>query len=338
MTQSNQIITAEQLHLEPDGSLTAGPIRQLAVGNPSPNFSSLWIAKSGGTTGRTLIVWDLAGDIHGAVVDRDINILDQGPIRVSPELKGNVKVDGDGRQWLVTYLTPTGTKGVPVFWDEANNSAWVGAETFIDPAFTPDDIAWMGESYFIPMDVGGPHVDRGISVDPFTCQPCEGSFPLTGTRRRIASQRSGDPSGGDLAFIVNTFAIVERFRADDGIVTDLGGGCGQGGWSAATCARVGNSGFTLRVREARRNVPAFLALGGQQLNFPCGPCTLIPNPLFVIATGFTDPLFGNAELSVPLPNDPDLIGGTFLAQWLTATPNTCWLGLEFSNTLQVQLQ
>jgi hypothetical protein len=333
-----EVITAEQLHLEPDGSLTQGPIQQLAVGNPPPGRSAYWIAKSDGARGRTLAVWEIAGDIYGAVVDRDLDILDQGPILVSPEFKSNVKVDGDGRQWMVVYLTPNGTKGVPVFWDEAAGMAWVGNEAFIDPAFSPEDIAWMGESFLIPLNLGccAPH-GRVISVDPFTCQPCEGTFPVSGLFRRIASQRSGDPTSGDVAFILNTSNLVQRFRADDGITTDLGGGCASGGWSAATCARVGNQGFTLRLRDAQQGVPAFLAIGTQPLAYTCGSCTLMLNPLLIVGTGPTDN-HGNAEVPLPLANLPSLVGATFLFQWLTIAGTACPLGLEFSNALSVQLQ
>lgn len=332
----SSVITAEQLHLEVDGSLTQGPVQQLAVGNPPPSFSAWWITKSGGATGRTLAVWEIAGDLYGAVVDRDLAILHQGPIRISPELKSNVKVDGDGRQWMVVYLTPAGTKGVPVFWDEAAGMAWVGNEVFIDPAFSPTDIAWMGESYLIPLYVSAPH-HRGISVDPFTCLPCEGTFPVSGLFRRIASQRSGDPTSGDVAFIVDTSNLVQRFRADDGITTDLGGGCASGGWSAATCARVGNQGFTLRLRDAQQGVPAFLAIGTQPLAYTCGSCTLMLNPLLIVGTGPTDN-HGNAEVPLPLANLPSLVGATFRMQWLTIAGTACPLGLEFSNALSVQLQ
>jgi len=287
------------------------------------------------------MVWDFEGQIHGAVLDRNLDVLDQGPIRVSAEAKAYPAADGDGNQWLVAYATLAGLKCVPVFWDEADGMAWVGSETvLLQGAAGAPSVGWMGESYVVSSGGVLPASFAAHSVDPFTCLPCERSFPITASIKMIATQKSGDPTAGDLAFLVDDLGIVQRYRADDGITTDLGGGCGGGGWSAASCAIVGNAAFTLRLREAQRGVPAFLALGlpQPQLGYVCGPCTLVPNPLVVVGVGLTDSAHGNAELGLPLANTPSLIGATFLMQWLTVAGTTCPLGLQFSNALQVQLQ
>ena len=53
--------------------------------------------------------------------------------------------------------------------------------------------------------------------------------------------------------------------------------------------------------------------------------------------GLTDTL-GNAEVPIPIPNDPRLLNASFPEQWLTVAGNAFPVGLEFSNTLQVTLQ
>ena len=54
--------------------------------------------------------------------------------------------------------------------------------------------------------------------------------------------------------------------ADDGVVTNLDGGCGRGGEAHASCSITGNSGFALRLRHAEPNAPAWLVLSGSRLS------------------------------------------------------------------------
>ena len=332
-------IVATSYDLGPSGTIVVSSSVRISTwsGAQAPE---IFISKDGGESGRRLVVWDEGGQILGAVLDRDLNIVDQGPIRVSAETKYAPVVDGDGRQWVVSYGTPNeGVKSVPVFWDSGTSQAWVGPEVIVDPGtngFTRG-AAWVGESVLVGSGVGStsmPPPQRGVvSIDPFTCEPCQGRFLTTTSNKKIAHQ-----PGGDIAFLSDSIGVVQRFQVNDGITTDLGGGCGSGGWAAATCAIAGNQDFTLRLRDAARSTPAFVALGGQRLDFPCGTCTLVPNPIFVVGAGLTNAVVGNAELKVPLANDPALIGGTFLMQWLTVTTGSCSLGLEFSNALSVQIQ
>jgi hypothetical protein len=117
----------------------------------------------------------------------------------------------------------------------------------------------------------------------------------------------------------------------------LGGGCGEGGFAAATCAIVGNQSFVANLRNATPGVAAFLVLGVAPAAFSCGPCQLIPLPLAALPAGFTSER-GNAALSLPIPNAPGLLGATLLQQWITVAGTACPLGIQLSNALQVQLQ
>lgn len=330
-------IAVEKYRVDAAGGIT--PEQSLQLG---PGDGAVHVSPTGGQPGRYLVVWENQGSIEGAVLDRALTILDQGIVRRSPAQLVGPRVSGDGRQWIVSYqeISPYRAWCVPVYWSQRGSKAWVGNEAPISVSPIVD-VAWMGESCLLS------HIDSCyqavISVDPFTCHPCEGWFPISTTCLEyaaflIGSQGDVDPiGGGDLAFLSGDARVVRRFRADDGIVQDLGGGCGNSGWSAATCARVGNGSFTLRLRDAQPGSAAYLVLGTQQVGFACGTCTLIPNPTIVVGVGLTD-ANGNAEVRAPIPNQPGLLGATFLEQWLTIAGNACPLGLEFSNALSVTLQ
>ena len=131
-----------------------------------------------------------------------------------------------------------------------------------------------------------------------------------------------------------------RFRADDGLVTDLGGGCGAGGRAGITCGRAGNTAFSHQLVGARANVPAYLLLATSRADLPCGPCRLVPDPLqsFVVAAGNTD-ANGDASVTTPIPFAPSLIGLRFIDQWLVAQVGGCAaVNAAFSNAIAVQIQ
>ena len=184
------------------------------------------------------------------------------------------------------------------------------------------------------------------SLDSASCTPCEGQFLLPSTSIG-ASVLAGRVRGGQPAeqalvawgYSPNTINIV-AFRAADGIVTDLGGGCGQGGEALVSCARVGNVYFTQELRGAASSSPCWLLFGAGPFQFPCGPCSLVVNPACAVVAfaGSTD-ANGRASAALPLPNVPGLIGLKFREQWLLAASGGCaQFGIAFSNGIEVELQ
>ena len=178
------------------------------------------------------------------------------------------------------------------------------------------------------------------AVESIACQDCEGEFlvfnpPTTEDAVALASQRSGgaDDDEALVAWITTTdqplpLGLVEAlaeqrlFRADDGQVVDLGGGCGAGGTASATCASTQERArFGLRLEGAAPGARAFLALGIAPLGAGCGPCRLATDP-FALLPLRTDGV-GAASISLPLPPSVSLPGTKFMAQWLVDAPNGC---------------
>ena len=76
-----------------------------------------------------------------------------------------------------------------------------------------------------------------------------------------------EPYGyGPKGFVLSL--IEAAVDATDGAVTDLGGGCGNGGETFATCARAGHADFRLRARGAIAASDAFFP-------FADGPTLLV---------------------------------------------------------------
>ncbi|MEM7203222.1 MAG: hypothetical protein AAF628_23370 [Planctomycetota bacterium] len=302
----------------------------------------------GGTAGRFLLVWTGSSAVHGVVLDRDLTVLDSGVIVTgSGRLRRNPTVDGNGDHWVVAYeAVPEGGGApdigcIPLSWDAVAGTAQAGAEVFpaaSAAAETEPRVAWVGGSYLLAYE-GDQQTTHALTIDPYTCAPCEAEevvFTKPANQLLVASQRQADAAnGGDLAFVVMV-GEAQLFATEDGVVTDLGGGCGQGGRAAATCARVAHGAFSPRLRSARPGVPAFLLLGTQAASTPCGACAIVASPQLVAAAGLTN-AHGDAALPLPIPALPSLRGAALVQQW--ATPGAgCSLGVDLSNGQRVEIQ
>jgi hypothetical protein len=182
------------------------------------------------------------------------------------------------------------------------------------------------------------------SIDPFDCTDCEGVFVLQDALAAGPSIASEVDGGGVGSTAVCCWEIAGRvfsraYRADDGVVADLGGGCGGGGTALATCAVVGNADFDFRLRSATPGAAAWLVLSAGVLGTSCGSCRLIPDPFrsgFVLPAGSVDAR-GDALVSVPIPNRPTLLGGArFYGQWLVGG-SECGV-FDLSNAISIQIQ
>jgi hypothetical protein len=346
-------LLVRRLEVQSGLGIALGPVTPLAG---SAVTGQVAMSRSGGQSGRQLVVYEVSRgafvDIHGAILDRNLQIVDQGPILETADVKQNPAVDGDGQQWVVAFETSgNGIAGVPVLWNRAIERAWVGSAQVIaaSPATRPA-VAWLGNSSLVTYSTNTGA--RVASIDPFGCLPCEGDFPLSiEPHARVGSAIAAGGSDPDLALIatgrVNSnctysgtgLPVVRTYRARDGSTAELAGGCGRGGRARASCAVVGNQDFELGVWDGAANVPALLAISAGTIAFPCGGCTLRTDLGlgFALAAGNTDAL-GNAAVAAPLPDDPALIGGTIYEQWLLVTGTGCFGALELSTALAVTLE
>ena len=335
-----------KLRVDASGRATFDSSRSIM---PTAVDANEWISisRSGGNADRYLVVFsDKPGatwDLYGAVIDSDLNVLDSGPVLLTSDDALGAVVDGDGSKWRIAYyrtdftVFPTyyETYTAGVFWNSANAEAWVGPSQLLNVGSRPAAIVWTGDSYSVNYSDGT--TAHLATVDEFTGLACEVAQLPFNVDGPGASQKHGDPNGGDLGIAVG-YGGAQLFRSNDGILTDLGGGCGSAK-AGASCAVIGNQDFYLSVWDAPANTPTWLALSLATANLPCGPCTLIPSlgPLGVsVAIGNTDSL-GNADIAAPIPNIPQLAGAVMYEQWLFLNGGGCFQ-FELSNALKVELQ
>ncbi len=349
------IVAAE---LEIDATYNGKVIRQVSIG-PADTNSQLVVSKGNGLEGRHLAVWLLNGNLHAAVIDRGLNVLDQGGLGPAGVGASQADVDGNGRQWLVTYANEDGDLAcLPVFWDSTDEVAYVGQERVIGPVTTPlagillpqptplASVAWSGNSYTISY-LDANDNSMVMSVDPFDCLPCEGPL-VTQARTQVrtpyrlfpamASHHADVTTHNDNALVLTDRLNMVLFRSDDGLTTDLGGRCGRGGYTAAGCAVTGNAAFTVRLRDSQRSTAAVAVLGTAVASLPFGACTLRVDPNGAVLVPAVSDQRGNASLPLPLPALPSLVGASFVAQWAVRCDRGCAGPFELSDALLVQLQ
>jgi len=189
------------------------------------------------------------------------------------------------------------------------------------------------------------------------CETCEGLFQWTTSGQngavRMASQSSG---GGNNLYGNNEHVMVVTPRANasqhvrrsvfemvDGIVNNLGGGCGDAvGRSYFNCGTRGeNTAFVLHDTDPSIN--AWILIGPDRLDEGCGiDCTVVVNPFTAWVTLTPTNGDGDIDYAINIPNDPSLTGMTFYQQWLLNTSGNYGCGaiggLEASDALRVTIQ
>ena len=262
---------------------------------------------------------------------------------------------GDGRTWVIAYqavssgsnLLQCNTARVSFGLSElgAPRTLTPSGQRLANPA-----VAWLQQSTVIACtrDNGTQHDVLLLSIDPFTCADCEtttvvdtaGNDAFVAVTSRF--QHSPASSEGAVAWVPIGVTSsgnldLQRFVANDGTQTNLGGACAQG-LVQAPCARVGNSGFRFRVRHALPGQFSWVALSIAQVSLGCGPCTIVPDTSIgvVESTGVTSPL-GDASFPLPLPPDAGLIGLPLIGQFLFLG-NSCFGVVQLTEGVRFVLQ
>lgn len=89
--------------------------------------------------------------------------------------------------------------------------------------------------------------------------------------------------------------------------------------TAGQPATIGNEDFVLQVKNAVPNTLVYVGLGVSQAAVPFGPGQQLIVP--TDAAPFFADVFGQVQVPVPIPNDPNLAGKTMYAQALAGDPN-----------------
>jgi hypothetical protein len=345
------------------GSLTAvGAVTQLAAITTSFRSSrAVEISRSGGAPGRYAIVWQDSEHgafgippvnvdydrVQGLLVDRGLNTLATFLVAEDGFVGG---VDGDGDQWVAAWSTSGDVLARSL--RLGNGGSALSAPVAIADQSGSDErnpsVAWLGNSALVAWadDVTNSWQVMARSIDPFTCAACEGTTTVNALgndpRPRVASRFASGDTGDDAAIAWSQLFLGDvqwqAWDAEDGAVTDLGGGCGNGGRCHAPCAHPGNQGFALRLRAAGPGAAAFALFGFQNLGASCGSCTLVPDAFagFVQAAGNTSAA-GDAAFVLPLPAAASLVGQSIFGQWVTAG-TSCLGGLDFSNGIRITIE
>ncbi len=308
-----------------------------------------------------LLVWQLRGGVVELVLlDPDATVISQRSTVVRGARPGYA-VASDGEGWSFAFRVTGVVRGdtdVACARVEWRGGALVAGPSVLvanDPARREavGELAFLGDSqaltYLQEEVFRGPWSLRVASLDPFSCGPCDGDLLVTPGLEAAATSTAMVAGGNGEALLAWTDPTaapqreirVQRYRADDGVVVDLGGGCGAGARASAVCAVAGNAGFTHRLDGAVPGAGALLLLGAGTLGLPCGSCTLQPDPATgaVLMAPAVDPS-GRTALTTPLPASASLVGQSFIEQWVLLTPGgSCAIGpSELSNALRVTVE
>jgi len=378
-SDSDSTLQARRILVSTNLTLSLGATNTLATGASVPPGRPR-LAKSDRGTGRLALVYERQFGGSNPLVRPYLMILNDVPAPLAIELAVNTsdrfdqgfpEVDGDGTTWLVVWeasshdRVDTDAICKSFTYDATNRTVRVNSppsevrarlreQERLPSVFCTGGscvTGWMEQFTSVP-DIWTPEVR---SVDPFRCTDCEGVFSLDFVNAVSLSPVgcSVDAGGGqgEEALLVwetasatassNGDIIARLWRAADGAVTSLGGGCGAGGTNHATCARSPNRFFTHRLRGATPSTAAVFVLSGLRRDFSCGACTLIPDVATAILIPLRTDAAGEAAVFSAIPASSELIGVPLLTQWATVdlAPRACALfHFDLSNALRVVVE
>ena len=183
--RANRAILAAQVQVS-----ATGVFRVFAPKTLFSSSSSVFepvISRSGGPEGRFLIAWRFGSSaIRGAVVDRNLNVLD-GAVSISSSATVPEAIAGDGRTWLVTY-----TRGSDIFARSvqfhvsAPGLTSVGPEQVVEAQ--PNDTERGSSATFVGGSVLVPYLDRTSGRTTSSARPST-SIRASTARRSSRSTR-----------------------------------------------------------------------------------------------------------------------------------------------------
>jgi hypothetical protein len=265
------------------------------------------------------------------------------------------QIDGDGTNFALVYTTWASSQS-PTRDLVSRELSLTGSTVDIGPESLVDDstgllyeptVAYTGTGY-----IAGWKTSQGTlrlaGLDAGDASLCEQPYALTtgvASGADLAPQFAGGSASDDALATFNESGIrAQRLEyLVGGSVVDLGGGCGSGGIASLQCAPKIGSNLRHKLTNAAPSKFAFLLLGLERADLPCGPCTVVPSPFAsFIFTLFTNP-DGTATFVTPIKPSASIIGLVFYEQWLVdpypETGGSCAaLDLWTSTSLQVTVQ
>ncbi|MFK7740795.1 MAG: hypothetical protein AB8H80_10770 [Planctomycetota bacterium] len=344
--------------------------------NSTPRISS-----SGGSTGIHCIVWSrqLTSSpqtlVRAALVDRNVVVL-ENLMAITDTSTGDCDfptVAGNGLNWVIAWER----EAAPVSGDNdiqaravgyngnasAPNQGYfasgvVNIESQLNDDERAPDVSWMGDSALICYEdesfTAGDYDVFAQPIDLLSALSCAPRLTVDqaggdqGPVRAVAKAAGGSSDDGALivwsefdASVGESRGYAVRYRADDGVSVNLGGGCGSAGTNSADCAIAGNFRFTARLRTSIPGRTAWWILAPTRLDVSCGTCTLVPDPWNGWVIPRTTDVAGNASIALGLPANTALVGVEFLHQWIISDPSNASCNLfdaDLSDALRTTIQ
>jgi hypothetical protein len=325
------------------------------------------ISNSGGAPGNYVVVWERFftgtpgdNDIYGAVIKYTgtIEVAAKSILTTIGPDEESVGVDGNGTDFALVYekqaASGSGDNDImcrELTVDTVANTLVDGAETALD-ADAADEIdpviGYTGSGYIVAWRDGTSGL-HAIGLKSSDCSVCEfeytvasGATPTLGIATEATCGGSGDEAL--VAYeLVGTQGSIKSQLIDTlsgGSTSNLGGGCGTGGTAGIDCPAKINSNFKHTLTGAATIDTAFLVIGLERLDMPCGSCTVVPNPFtgFVISTSTS--ATGSASVSTPIPNDAAVAGLVIYDQWavVPGSGSCAVFSSSLSNALQITIQ
>ena len=195
-----------------------------------------------------------------------------------PVRSENPDIAGDGIDFTVAY--EVGSDIHCRFVDVISGSPVLGIDTLAINSGQRPSIALSGGSYTIGFERAGQSLVA--SIDSSTCTACEGEFRLSkGTATGHAPRMAGRAPGGrptDDALLAwsrgtssNGWIEIAPYRFEDGVVTDLGGGCARRRRGARQLRAVRQRPLHVRTSLRGAVVARVLRAGGGRWRFPVRP-------------------------------------------------------------------
>jgi hypothetical protein len=363
-------IQAQQISCTTAGVLAAFAPVTLATAAANSDFGRPRISHDGGTVGNYLIVYPrspLFGgtQLQGIVVNRNLAVQATTALTTdSAQDHDSPSVDGDGSDWVVAFdqepaLTTSDTdiRALPVGFSAQSGLLVVGTGIPVASTASLDEtepaVTYVGSTCLVGWrrQAAAGSLNTNIfcrTVDLFTCSVCEVSSPVASTAdierglavanvqgKAVLLWETSDPAtaNGDIDGAL--------FAPEDGAASSLGPRCGNGGFVRASCARVGNANFQVRLRSAQPAASAWLVLSTTPEDIDCGPCSLRADPWSGVLFGaVAADAHGHALQAVPIPAAAALQNLPLVAQWIVgSTAGQCpVLNTDFSSSLAFRLQ
>ena len=338
-------------------AVAAGPISIVNLSsctNPA-------ISKSGGSDGRHLIVYERQfsndRDVRGAVIDRDLAVID-ALVSIEPNLfldGYRPDVDGDGEQWMVVYQqSESGSSGPADIY--CRRVEWDGTEaTTPSPAVVVSDTAtfderdpavgYLGTKYVAAWaeQFSGLNYDiRVVELDALTCTTCGeetfgagGGLNIVDLNPEIATRYSARASLNGNEFVDQGMVVwmdtasSPPFEGDlvanlyeafgGGTVNDTGGACGNGGTNSFNGpVALGNADLELQVTGAGSAL-TLVSIMFTDIFVSCGGCAINADAGSYL---FAPAVSGNASFALPIPCDSSFIGTQLYTQWTSLLSGT----------------